>query len=124
VDQLDHEQAVEDRTLHVLLNNQHALARLGASAYVKAKHVSAEALRAEIDAAHAKNDLSTRVFPRILSLQRTHNENVAYILRLAHALMKTNSLVRHEHTLTHTNALTHGPPLLHARILQSARCTT
>jgi hypothetical protein len=119
--QLDHEQAIEDRRLHVLLNNQHALARLGASAYVKAKHVSAEALRAEIDAAHAKNVVSTRVIPRILSLQRTHNENVAYILRLAHALMNTNALVRHECTRAHTNAHSHSAPLHHARHLTSCQ---
>ena len=93
VDQLGREQAVDDSRLHVLLNNQHALARLAASAYVKAKSVSDVASRAEIDAAHAQSDVTKRVFPRILSLQRTHNENVAFILRLAHSLMATNALV-------------------------------
>jgi hypothetical protein len=100
VDLLGRDQAVEDRRLHVLLNNQHALARLAASAYVKAKSVRSVATRAEYDAAHAQNDVSRKVLPRILSLQRTHNENVAYILRLAHALMQTNALV---HDLTFKN---------------------
>jgi hypothetical protein len=93
VNLLGHEQAVQDHRLHILLNNQHALARLGAAALIAAKGVRGTALRAEADASHAEDDVS-KLRPRIVSLQRTHNENVAYILKIAHALLRTNALVR------------------------------
>jgi hypothetical protein len=95
VSQLGHDQVVEDHRFHVLLNNQHTLERIGVAALAKANSVKGTALRAEFDAKHAQSDVSSVVLPRILSLQRTHNENVAYILQLAHSLLATNALVRH-----------------------------
>jgi hypothetical protein len=93
VNLLDHEHVVEDHRLHILLKNQHALERLGAAALVAAKSVRGAAVRAEADASRAEDGVSS-LRPRIVSLQRTHNENVAYILKIAHALLRTNALVR------------------------------
>ena len=93
VNRLGHEQAVQDHRLHILLNNQHALARLGAAALIAAKGVRGTARRAEADASRAEDDVS-KLSPRIVSLQHTHNENVAFILKVARALLKTNVLVR------------------------------
>ena len=99
VKQLNGQQRVDVSRLHVLLRNQHALARLGAAAFVKAKSVLGLAMRAQADAAQSESEANDarvvvgRAAQRIASLQRTHNENVAYILQIAHALLKTNSLV-------------------------------
>lgn len=110
VSQLGHDQVVEDGRFHVLLNNQHTLERIGAAALAKANSVKGTALRAEFDAKHAQSDVSRVVLPRILSLQRTHNENVAYILQLAHSLLATNALVRHlDHARTHRRTFTKAP---------------
>jgi hypothetical protein len=127
VNQLGHDQVVEDHRFHVLLNNQHALERIGVAALAKANSVKGTALRAEFDAKHAQSDVSRVVLPRILSLQRSHNENVAYILQLAHSLLKTNALVRHlvhaptAHFRQHVHALAtlHVPP--HTRCLPATR---
>ena len=110
VSQLGHDQVVEDHRFHVLLNNQHTLERIGVAALAKANSVKGTALRAEFDAKHAQSDVSRVVLPRILSLQRTHNENVAYILQLAHSLLATNALVRHlDHARTHRRTFTKAP---------------
>jgi hypothetical protein len=103
VRQLNQNEALEAHRLYVLLHNQHALERLGATAYATAKSVRGMAKRAEDDAANAQSDASS-LGSRILSLQQSHNQNVAYILQISRALLKTNALVSHTAIL---NVFTH-----------------
>jgi hypothetical protein len=122
VNKLGHEQAAEGYKLHILLKNQRALERLGAAALVAAKSVKGTAVRAETDASRAEDDVSS-LRPAVVSLQHTHNENVAYILKIAHALMRTNALVSRLFAIClQLPALLVVPS--HALLSCFARCTT